>query len=112
MLSSTSDALLICVLQGHGAKEAFQKGFRDKLKKKNRYARSEFRTVADRLLTQICHTFGTLRVRPVCAGCDRFHSDVCVLMKNASSSQHESWSRGCVVPLQPVCLCGLLTNKR
>lgn len=32
--------MLICVPQGQGAKDAFQKGFRDKLKKKNRYARS------------------------------------------------------------------------
>lgn len=39
MLSFACDAHLICVLQGQGAKEAFQKGLRDKLKKKNRYAR-------------------------------------------------------------------------
>lgn len=39
-LSFSSDAHLICVPQGQGAKDAFQKGFRDKLKKKNRYARS------------------------------------------------------------------------
>lgn len=49
----------------------FQKGFRDKLKKKNRYASSvarlrcqsemfegEFRTVAQHLLSQICDALG------------------------------------------------------
>lgn len=49
----------------------FHKGFRDKLKKKNRYAsyvprlccksemfEGEFRTVAQHLLSQICDTLG------------------------------------------------------
>lgn len=83
-LSFSSDAHLICVPQGQGAKDAFQKGFRDKLKKKNRYARSvpvlrssnqtclriqgELRTVAEHLLTQICHTLGIplISFRSVC----------------------------------------------